>query len=273
MSMTYKKPKDVRYVDMCIYIDKAVADYDPVTNPFTIEQEENIYIYMYHLYYNFACRERYFNKVDDYDEYALFCATKAWQRITNQDKPKLKSILNYVKKTKYGWKRKWQRENYQVILSDKYTPGFDSVTFRENYQKTIKNSNKDLAIEQVIGDIDLIPIELKSIINDTPYCNDRLMCKHLYISVLMSYLYEIDEILQSKNINKYLYKYVNKIKLWRLDPSMTGLVNVLLNKLKVRMASHVRVTLGRYELSDKEVDDIIIRNYNVRDDDGREINE
>ena len=212
MGMTYKKPKDVRYVDMCIAIDETVRSYDPETNPFTREQEEMIYTYMYHLYYNFACRERYFNKADDYDEYALFCATKAWQRITNKEKPRLKSILNYVKKTKYGWKRKWQRENYQVILSDKYTPGFDSVTFKQEYQKRLRNQNRDLVIDHIFDDIDQIPYELKQIVKSTPYGSDKLTSKRIYISVLISYIRELDEILQSKNINKYLYKYVNKVE-------------------------------------------------------------
>ena len=269
MAMTYKKPSGVRYVDMCIEIDRIVSQYDPINNPFTVDQEELIYKYTYHLYYNFACRERYFTKAEDYDEYALFCATKAWQRIVSEDKPRLKSILNYVKKTKYGWKRKWQRENYQVIFSDKYTPGFDSALFKEAYQKNIKNSNKELVINSIYDDIKYIPYELHNLINDTPYCNDKLMCKKLYLSVIISFLREIDEILNSKNINKYLYKYVNMVKLWKLDDSLEHLVNVILNKLKVRMSGYVRSSMGRYELSDKEVDDIILRNYNIRDEELR----
>lgn len=274
MSMTYKKPKNVRYVQMCIDIDEAVRNYDPINNPFTRDQEEMIYIYTYHLYYNFACRERYFNKIEDYDDYALFCATKAWQRIVNKDKPRLKSILNYVKKTKYGWKRKWQRENYQLILSDRYTPGFNSLSFKEEYQNNIRNSNRENIINHVFDDINLIPLELKNIINETPYRDDPLMCKRLYISVILSYIKEIDEILKSKNINKYLYKYVNKVEVWRLDSNMSTLVNVLLNKLRGRMASYVNQSLNKYNVSEKDVENLILRNYNLNDEESwRDIGE
>lgn len=104
--MTYKKPADVTYTDMCIYVDENVYR-DDLTE---IEQEQ-IYIYIYHICYMLACKGKYFKTFEDYDNFALYTAAKLYARLIDarqfEDPPKLnkiKSILNYAKNTLYGMK-------------------------------------------------------------------------------------------------------------------------------------------------------------------------
>lgn len=259
MAMTFKKPTGVKYVQMCIDVDRLESKWSP-ENPFTKEEEELIYQYVYHLYYNFACRERYFNKMEEYDEYALFCAAKAWSRLTDASKPRLKSILNYIKKTKYGWKRKFQRETYQQILSNKYTKGFDYITFKEQYKSSIRQRHREKLENSVYDDLRNIPIILRNIVEESPYGNDPEISDKLYISALISYIKEIKEAINCKNIEKYSYKYINNPTLWRLDSSYKNTVNLIISKLKTIMTGNIKYSISRYGLSEKEVDNILVGN-------------
>lgn len=61
----------------------------------------------------------------------------------------------------------------------------------------------------IYEDINSIPAIIKEIIKESPYGNDYEISNNLYLSVLISYIKEIGEAIQCKNIEKYSYKYIN----------------------------------------------------------------
>lgn len=98
--MTYKKPDNVSYTDMAIWIDTNVysGSFD----------EETLYIYLYLLCYMLTTHIGFFCYEQEKDEFSLFSASQLYNRLTNKKQfefksdgsPKMKkitSILNYIK--------------------------------------------------------------------------------------------------------------------------------------------------------------------------------
>lgn len=50
---------------------------------------------------------------------------------------------------------------------------------------------------------------------------------------------------------------------------MKNIVNMILNRLKIRMADNINYSLDKYDLTEKEIEDIILRNYSVSSEDLR----
>ena len=258
MAMTYTKPKDVKYVDMCIYIDKCIEGWDPKLSPFTVEQEETIYQYIYHLYYNLACRKHFFTKFEDFDDYALWCATKAFTRIidprqfTGELLP-IKSILNYVKATAYGWKLKWQAETFQTIINVEYNKTFDPITFKQLLVNNIEHNNREKIINNVIDDIKYIPKQLENIINSLPYRDDKLLCKRLYINCLISFISNMQQIKELKNAIKSAHKVDDDYCLWHLGDEYKDTVRYILNRLKAEIKDSIHFSLSKLNVTEDEV--------------------
>ena len=83
--MLYTKPKDVRYVDMCIYIDNIVKRGDPS------EEEINlIFEYLYHLSFMLSHKHKYFNESHYYEEFSIYLATEVLYRLFYN--PKLNKV-------------------------------------------------------------------------------------------------------------------------------------------------------------------------------------
>mgnify|MGYP003328814068 CR=1 FL=1 len=66
MNPLFKKPKDVRFVDMAIWIDEHIYDEDC--------DMDKAFTYMYLLAYMLASKAKYFKNINDYDGFAYFLA-------------------------------------------------------------------------------------------------------------------------------------------------------------------------------------------------------
>lgn len=140
--MMWKKPKDVKYVDMCIWIDSVIPRL--ASNPGVYEKDENlVYNYLWLLVKALSVKKRMFQNFSDYDDYAFhsanrlyFALMKNWQ---NQGKPvkgkiikPIKSCLNYTKALLYPMKVEFQNNHFRQVLSQEMTnKKFDSFAYRE----------------------------------------------------------------------------------------------------------------------------------------------
>ena len=91
--MRYKKPRDIRYVDMCIWIDEHAYRENC--------DEQKMFEYVYLLSNMLARKRCFFRKEVDYDNFAFYVETETFMRYKKQDRKKIKSILNYLKKVIY----------------------------------------------------------------------------------------------------------------------------------------------------------------------------
>lgn len=277
--MTYRKPPGISYVQMCIYIDKNI--HNPNKN------ENLIYEYIYHICYVLACKGKYFRHFEDYDDFALFAATKVYMRMIDprQFDPKpderklepVKSVLNYIKLTLYGMKVDYQKQNFNQIidpsLDERINPEAISNTLKDYVQADYSHGLQEAILEQVIS----LPSIINDVIDKTPYKKDKLMRKRLYLSCLITFLKsvtlsnankcKIEKRKEKNNLtDEFLFKIYQQEKdesatLWHLDSSMRDYIIVLVNIIRKEFSKKIIDTKKSFELPDYIVESILMSAY------------
>lgn len=248
--MTYKKPADVSYTEMAMYIDDHIYQ--------DTKDEEKLYTYMYHLAVMLATKGGYYTTAEQYDQFGLFCATRLYLRYTNQKQfefndngsrkmQKIKSVLNYIKHVIYPYKVDFELE---FNIPDKcinmiQLSGFDiSETIAE------ETSLFDvMSYTSTLNDISLI---VKSHLRKIPYKKHSAEWMNIYLSCMLTLLSSItlsNQQLKSFNSLKFpKYKILEKLYtqlryeepiLFHLDSSMSTYIRVLVNELRHVIASEL----------------------------------
>lgn len=128
------KPWNMKYTDLCIYIDKTVYYRDEDGNPtglrkLTPEEIDNVYTYLYDLIYALAVKKRLLTNKNDYNAFCLEAAGDIFMRLQKPDqdftynsrhnKP-IKSVLNYIKGALGFMSITWRNNNYAQNLNPEY---------------------------------------------------------------------------------------------------------------------------------------------------------
>lgn len=279
----YDFVKDV-YTRMAIYFDLHIYD-DPN------ERDDNkLYQYLYLIIYMLACKAKYFHNFEDYDDFSLIFANKVYIRYVSPkhqgEEDKLKSVLNYCKSLLYPTKVDYQKETFSEIVEDhKGRP----TEYGERVKEAVQQDycNNEALLEMIIKTFENSPKYIKKVISYTPYRNDKLMVRRLYMSVLLSLLKSVT--FSNANINKLkrredknlnndeiiisIYKKEQEdcVTLWRLDDKYYNLVHVLTKKVRRMCAEEISSMRKDFELSDEDINSVIMSAYgNVLRDDNEE---
>ena len=139
--MQWRKPADMRYTELCIFIDQNIAKIvNPGENP---ELENKIYNYLWLLVKALAIKKNMFKNFQDYDPYAFYAANRLFfalrKNLVNQGKTikgkiikPIKSCLNYTKALLYPMKIEYQIEAYREIIDEEFvSKKFDSFSMKE----------------------------------------------------------------------------------------------------------------------------------------------
>lgn len=240
--MLYKKPNNLKYTTMAIYIDENIYKPD--------HDQETIYKYLYFLAIMLAHKENLFNIKDEYEEFAIYYASQLYLRLTNKKQfeyndagePKLKrvkSILNYMKSTIGQRAAGFHKYEYDYT-SDKIT---DDVAVSYSFRQLVSESTDFLGrveFEACLGDI----IKgLRAYLTHIPYSENSIIYNNIYLSCLLSFLNSI--VLDSGSLKKLsnsyspdqleaLYKKQNKdfVILFHLPAEMKGYIQTLTNGMK-----------------------------------------
>lgn len=295
MSVTFNKPKGMKYTDMCIYIDKHLPDIaEPYANP---EVEGKVYQYLYHIVYALACKSGYFKNFADYDNFACYAACElyismrkkqmtAGTEVRGKVVVPIKSSLNFIKATMFPLKVNYQKEYFATVLDPKLNEDvYDMDTdARENIQQHYR---ADLE-ESYMAAIACVPRFIAEVIRETPFRRDAVMCKRLYISTLLTFINDITipnklkNKLVSKmgndNSDKYLEKLFNVYKandeaplLWHLDDGFSTYVRLLATKAKKLFSKELAYYIHCEDLSDEVLDAIMSNAYDAYLNPGDEI--
>lgn len=194
--MIFKKPKDVRYVEMAMYIDEKIKQQD-------ISEEESslIYEYLYHLIYMLAVKNKFFNKEVYYDEFAITLATDVFHRLFTNPKldeldekgqPKMKRIkscLNYIKAILYGRKVTFEQQTYsQKYVDIDYNNSDTACTGITSYSYARDNMHFSLDLDMNMY-FDTISKTVKHFLyTNSPYKKNKMLMKNIYISCMISLL-------------------------------------------------------------------------------------
>lgn len=275
--MTYRKPVGITYTQMAMWIDEHAY--------LTEKDDEQLYQYLYHLSLMLANQFGYFSKAEDYDQFALFSATRLFLRLNNQKQfeltadgaPKMKqikSILNYIKKVLYPYKVDFDLEfniedkNISVIQTGVFDLGSHLVEEANLFDRM----NFSFAIDGIAS---IVKAHLKKI----PYKVNSPEWMNIYISCMLTLLdsitlsnYQIREFKKLKNqkqeILENLYtelRYSEPI-LFHLDKSMSNYIRVLVNELRHVLAAEIGWKEHYYISADAAMKNLICSSLELEND-------
>lgn len=285
--MIYKKPENMKYTDMCIYIDNNMEYLAKASDPDSTIVE-NVYKYLYLIVYALSCKQKFFRDIQDYDDFSVITASILYMRIVDKRQylpdgdPKkikpIKSSLNYIKSALYGLKVNYQQENFFPTMHPKLYGEIETGTAAK---EIIESQDADKMHEAIMEEFLFIPRKIERVIKRSPYRNNPVFCKNLYISLLLSFVDSItltnsflskynkrkvkDKQADTRLIKIYMDQQDNKPILYHLPESLSDYVKVLLNEVKKDFAVNLMDTKSAFNLSDDTIKNIIASIYTEND--------
>ena len=266
----YKKPANVRYVDMCIYVDENAYRTD-----LTEDEENKIFEYLFHIAKMLAYKAKYFNRNEYYDDFAVYLATNVYFRLknpkqfeidpeTNEPKlSKIKSCLNYMKNVAYLRKIEFEQEFYSQTFSPVISEG-DSVYYDTTYSFADKLAEVADEINMVEFDICLGEIckTIKNFLKKIPYKSNTTTWTNIYLSCLLTFLSTLTLSNKSiEHINNLKFDINNRpraleklysdnpenfVILYHLDKNMRDYIWILVQELKHLISKDLSLSLHTY---------------------------
>lgn len=259
--MLYKKPNDLKYTEMSIYIDELVERGNPTNDELT-----KAYQYIYHIIFMLAHKHKYFNENHYYEEFAIYFASDVMNRLFFNPKigkkkedgtyvmTPIKSVLNFIKAVIYGRKVAFEQEFYSQRLSQVSDTSLLSSDL--DFSNKLRNSCAEYSMSDLKIYISQLSRTTKHIIySHNPYRNNKVMMKNIYLSCMLSLLNflcfterDMDDIenkystVDSKYnhvCRQYKSNKINSIILYHLDEDMRDYITVLVNKVLRSIADDI----------------------------------
>lgn len=163
--------------------------------------EDQMIQYLYFIVDSLAKKQNLLPRFEDYDEFALYSAgvlfinfrnklQQAGQIVRGKEVVPVKSCLNFIKTILYPYKVAFQQANYDSVINPYKLENPDKLmeTMREEVRQQYKvNLEKELI--EILED--LPKQTYKMLKTSTPYRNDTLMIRRIYISLLLSFINSI----------------------------------------------------------------------------------
>ncbi len=267
MSYSYR-PKGVRYVDMAIWVDANAYKEDC--------DQEKMYDYIYQLSKMLAYKRGLCQNYQHYEDFALYAASKYFLRITDKrqfeldenGEPKLKrikSILNYIKKTLYTSKIDFDRE-----YGDSADPDVPVEVDNEgsNFRDILESTVDEIHIAEFEHYLHDVSRTIKFHLQKLPYKRDSAEWLNIYTSCLLSLLNSVTlprkSLLRLNAMIKagkskmslidkmYRKERENSTILYHLDESMRDYITVLVNEIRKVIANdlsgilHTHISTASY---------------------------
>lgn len=242
--------------------------------------------YLYKLFYALSYKKNFFKSAEDYDNYSMYGATQTFLRLINpkqflpEDDPKklkkIKSVLNYIKKILYPAKVVYQETSFNQVTD---LEGEAAEATCEYCRGNLSSSQDPLLVVDVEQCLRHIPRTLKAFLLQSPYSDDKIMMKNIYMSCLLTLLRSIT--ISNHNFSRLYTQTTHKLRVnidkllddiyaeeainapivWHLDPSYTTYISVLCNKLKKIIARDIKEEFQSHQLSEDIIQDLLINPY------------
>jgi hypothetical protein len=262
--MLFKKPANLKYTELCMYIDENVPK---IVNPGEYPEIENtVYNYLWLLVKALAIKKCMFKKFEDYDMYSFYSATRLFNALRknqlNQGKVikgklirPIKSCLNYTKALLYPMKIEYQRESFREIIEEEFvSTKFDAIAYQEQLKNEARdNADVNLTFKSYIRDA-IIQSDrlLDKILQKSPFNQSTPEYKNLKISILLTSNHVL------KNKKKLNIASAQSVILWHLPKSMSNYTKVLLNEFFTAIKQEVIDCYHEADLSDSELEDVLM---------------
>lgn len=264
--MIYKKPPNLKYTDLCVYIDQNVPKI--VNHGEYPEIEETVYNYLWLLVKALAIKKCMFNKFEDYDGYAFYAATRLFlalrKNYLNQGKvikgkqiKPIKSCLNYTKALLYPMKIEYQRETFKEIIEEEFvSKKFDAFTYEAQLKSEVRDSFEMYAqlrlyLRDALNQKNKI---LDELLKKSPFGHSTSEYKNLKISILLNSI----NILHTKK--KLVVTDQQSVILWHLPKNMTNYVKILVKEFFTALKLEIMDCCKATSLTDDTLDAILHAN-------------
>lgn len=258
MNPLFKKPKDVRFVDMAIWIDEHIYDEDC--------DMDKAFTYMYLLAYMLASKAKYFKNINDYDGFAYFLAYSTYSRYKDTSKRPIKSVLNYMKSIMYFRKLTYDRETFCEVINPEYNTNWDEDKYKNEQIYSLESNNRtnilQSHIEEIFSDIP------KIVYSNIPNVYNKIIKKNIYKSVMLSLIssYTLPQENQLKlqeKVNEkvtfdetsFYKKHLTKeIILWHLSPTMESVIQLVINKTNNKIIELIKDLSSDIKVTEYDLD-------------------
>ena len=264
-----------RIVDLCIYVDENIYKDD--------HDKEKIFDALYRIVYALSMKQKIFHNWSDYEEFSLDYASKLYYRLINKKQflpeghplklNKIKSILNYIKKTLTPARVDFQQKNY----AEQFDPALHQLAvldIRDKCTLDCRNQTKPMLKIEFEYYLQKITRTISWYIkNCTPYCNDECMMHKIYQSCLLTLLNQVtlsnynrsrfkNRIKNGYNIDTFLDQVYEEEKfdsviLFHLPATMKNYITTSVNRIKKLITKDLSDLIGSVEPSDLIVQAVI----------------
>lgn len=196
----WKKDEKLRFVDLCIFIDKHITEIlVPGENP---DLEDTIYNYLWLLVKALAIKKCMFQKFEDYDAYSFYAAKRLYFALIknqlNQGKTikgklirPVKSCLNYTKALMYPMRIEYQQEAYREIFDEEYmSKSFDIEKFNNQLKIAVRSDagETEAFLSNLSDAFQFLPKMINEVLQQAPFKPTSVEYKRLKISLLLNCL-------------------------------------------------------------------------------------
>lgn len=285
------KPWNMKYTDLCIYIDKTIYYRDEKGNPtglrdLTTEEIDNVYTYLYDLIYALAVKKRLFTNKADYDAFCLEAAGDIFMRLekpgqdftynSRHNKP-VKSVLNYIKSALGFMSISWRNNNYAETLNPEHDSEEDlDGAKRYLYNQTTQQFEHD-KIEVYQELIQNVPFYIKEALKNSIFKKNKLKKHELLLSQYLTLCncLSIENKKSSYSKDKKRLKLLEQLKerdkftvVFSDDPLITpDLVELQLKRSFFLMEDEANKISSDSTPSDEEINNILASAFPTYDSD------
>ena len=270
--------RQARVVDLCIYIDANAYNEN--------KDQDKLFNSLYSVVKTLSVKWKLFKNWDDYENFSIEYASRLYQRLCNPrqflpaDDPrklkKIKSILNYIKKTVQPAKVDYQNQ----VFNQCFDPTMHEATVNDIREKCFKNcreQSKPILHIEFEYYLQKLTHTIKVFLKTQPYRDDAVFMHNLYISCLMTFLNQItlsnynkkrykNRLKRSYNIDGFLNKvYILEqeysVVLFHLPENLTNYVATLVNQIKQLLVKDLRQLIGDSEPTESVMQAIIASSF------------
>lgn len=272
-----KKAKNL-HARMAVYFDANI--YKPAEE----RNDTLLFQYLYHIIYMLACTKKYFNSFVEYDQFAMFMATRLYMRYINPKHTekcgKIKSVLNYCKALIGHNKVDFQRETFMEIFGARLDGQDDGSgeLYRADMEDALQSAhvNSHGIDEEVLDAILELPKDVRKSVAETPYREGDPIRHRLEVSTLISVLNSVTLSNRSEAklraaagtsgetaLKESLYEAerADCVVLWRLGEEYHNMVALLVAKARRMASDSIGRIRGSMELNSEDLNAVILSAY------------
>lgn len=242
--MLWRKPNNLKYTDLCIYIDNNILNIiNPGEHP---EIENRVRNYLYLLLKSLSIKKKLFKNFQDYDAFSIYAANRTYFAIRknywNQGKVikgklirPIKSCLNYIKATLNPMRIEYQNENFKEVMSEEFAAqklaanGYDIAYYQNVKETTGVPQQFKLYLQSTFSNIGPL---IDKVLKNSPFTPASADYRRIKISILLNTL-------RILNKNKKLESNQSSVILWKLPKSMSTYIKIILKEFYVELKKEI----------------------------------